>query len=171
MKAFWHGGFEHYKQSPNSLETSLVSCIYYSQVEVTPKKTHVLSGRIVVDIFTVQLFFTWISLLTEISEFKTTGGYGKGILQQNMRYLKMEGPSLAFPSLPEGSSFPAQRHWFLKPLQSCKDMSPGTGIGMVLGWPKGCMNELCGQPFSIISNLCFIISIMIDSFSSFLWYN
>ena len=39
MKAFWHGGFEHYKQSSDSLETSLVNCIYYSQVEVTPKKT------------------------------------------------------------------------------------------------------------------------------------
>lgn len=50
-------------------------------------------------------------------------------------------------------------------------MSPGTGFGMVLGWPKGLyenLNELCGQPYSITSNLCFIISIMTDLFSSFL---
>lgn len=29
-------------------------------------------------------------------------------------------------------------------------MSPGTGFGMVLGWPKGLyenLNELCGQPY------------------------
>ena len=81
------------------------------------------------DIFTVQLFFTWISLLTEISEFRMTGGRGKEILKQNMRYVMKEGLSLAFPSLPEASSFPAQRHVLGSSPGGSRVIQRGDGVG------------------------------------------